>query len=471
MLRRRHCVADNNNQTSSTVASHTVAEKDTEYLSAGELQSIPSLTNGYYSWCFSWAILAAATARVHGVMVSLCICLALLLLFRSSQHLRNRGAVPGAFFNTYYGLPEAYLSAVVCILWFSWTETGMTEPLATPGNGVFAVAFLSPIIQYSLVSGVEYSLNSPSRNEPRRSYQVSPHLRHSSCFFFTALVALATVAGVVSMYRSTQDARDDAQESKTSVVFSTLWAPLVAFGLLLDWPGHTGYYKWFKDSGLGLSTRRGLGFNSVKPYGLFTMPTLTETQFNFTSTGLAAALGLSSLLGEGHCMLRLCLYGTLFVIWMVYNSQLGQETSIGQHSAVPVPHILFYLAMAFGGDGAWGTAFIKIHMMSLYFAPGLLKLLSAWLQKRVWWRAPTMQYYLFAALFSRPSDEKHVDSLVKAIIRRPWLCTFLACNGLAFECIFPVVLFNATASRLLAFVALGFHFGVFVMQGLTPKPL
>ena len=114
---------------------------------------------------------------------------------------------------------------------------------------------------------------------------------------------------------------------------------------------------------------RGLGFNAVPPYGLFHAPHLAEWQFNYLSTCLAGALGLSSLLCHASpamqaapytsvfnrkplCCVQGCLYASLFVLWLVFNCQLGQETSIGQHAAVPVPSILLYLALALpGGAG------------------------------------------------------------------------------------------------------------------------
>ena len=82
------------------------------------------------------------------------------------------------------------------------------------------------------------------------------------------------------------------------------------------------------------------------------------------------------------------------------GSHLGQETNIGQHGSLPVYNILFYLAVGF--DARYFAPLVKVHMASLYFVPGLLKLVCAGMQGQRWWAAPSMQQYMFAALWARP---------------------------------------------------------------------
>ena len=45
---------------------------------------------------------------------------------------------------------------------------------------------------------------------------------------------------------------------------------------------------------------------------------------------------------------------------------------------------------------------IKVHMISLYFAPGLLKVSASLIQGKAWWGASSMQTYVYSALWSRP---------------------------------------------------------------------
>jgi hypothetical protein len=79
--------------------------------SAPPLAAVPSKSAGYYSWCFAFAVLAAATCRILGFAATGLIVIALNLLFRLTRHLREDPnlAVPGAFFITFWGIPEVRL--------------------------------------------------------------------------------------------------------------------------------------------------------------------------------------------------------------------------------------------------------------------------------------------------------------------------------------------------------------------------
>eukprot|EP00854_Cymbomonas_tetramitiformis_P028497 gene28497-35338_t len=148
--------------------------------------------------------------------------------------------------------------------------------------------------------------------------------------------------------------------------FAKLWGPLLGLALALDWPGHAGYYQWLSSSNLAIARRRGLGFNASRPYGFLRIPALSCRALNYLNTGLAAMFALSCFAPHLHA-----LWLVAFVLFLLYASQLGQESSMGQHACVPVFGVLVYLGLGVGTR--WASGFIKLHLTSLYFAPGLLK--------------------------------------------------------------------------------------------------
>ena len=150
--------------------------------------------------------------------------------------------------------------------------------------------------------------------------------------------------------------------------------------------------------------------------------------------------------------------------FLVYASQFGQESSLGEHHSLPVFAVLVYVGL--GQGTAWGTALLKLHMVSLYFAAGLLKVVSSAIQQKCWCGVASMQYYVFASLWSRPGD-RLADALRRLVITRPLLCTMFASSGLAFECGSVAALCHPLASVGFGLVALCFHMGVFVMQGIS----
>jgi hypothetical protein len=83
-----------------------------------------------------------------------------------------------------------------------------------------------------------------------------------------------------------------------------------------------------------------------------------------------------------------------------------------------------------------------------------------------------MQAYVFDAMWSRPHRLHAVRWLQEFLLTRWWACTALAIGGLAFELGFlPLTLIGGrTGAVLAAFVALGFHIGVDILQGLDFLP-
>ena len=107
-----------------------------------------------------------------------------------------------------------------------------------------------------------------------------------------------------------------------------------------------------------------------------------------------------------------------------------------------------------------------MYIVSLYLGAAALKLIASVLQRKAWWSAPTLQAYLFGALCSRPGDA-FANGLARYIIQRPPLCVLLAVGGLSLELAAPLALVSAPLSILFGVSMIGFHLGVYILQGIN----
>lgn len=161
-----------------------------------------------------------------------------------------------------------------------------------------------------------------------------------------------------------------------------------------------------------------------------------------------------------------------FGLYFLYFGQLFCDSKHGGHGSLLMPSVLLLLALSGGPNGSpWSLVFIKIFIGVVYFAGGVSKLVVSFLFGQRWCGS-TMQAYVFDAMWSRPHRFKLVRKLQVLLLTRWWACTGLALGGLVFELGFlPAVLLGGRlGAAVAAAVALGFHVGVDVLQGLDFMP-
>lgn len=233
--------------------------------------------------------------------------------------------------------------------------------------------------------------------------------------------------------------------------FAAIWGMVHVVNSKLSAGSHMQYYSWFESSGTELSEKRGLGARGYAPYGLPTrwLPRPSVARFSrisFVKNLLVLSMAVELTPPALHCAAALPLY-------IVYASQLFANTNHGMHKPLVVLPALVYLMLApqlWSATDAWGpregplwpAAFLKIHILSIYFAAGVGKPLAAAFMKKNWCGGPTMQYYLFATMWARPGGDKKSRELYLStlgfLVERPWLCSLLSFCGLLWEIIAPI---------------------------------
>ena len=238
---------------------------------------------------------------------------------------------------------------------------------------------------------------------------------------------------------------------------------------------HSQFYNWFSKSQLDIATRRGWGARGYDLFGIFPqawIPRLSTSQF----------LWLSIFQTWNFCAawyspqaLRFLL---AFFLVLLRHSMLFAENNAGMHKPVLVPAVCWYLAFSpqlwsatnfnpVGIGPLWPTSFVKLHIVSTYFASGLGKVIVTWKQGKWNWADGTnMQYYLFAAGFARPGRNGSALPRIGWFIERPWACVILGIGGLAFELGSPLALLSGRWCILLFSIAIQFHYGIYYLQGI-----
>lgn len=85
----------------------------------------------------------------------------------------------------------------------------------------------------------------------------------------------------------------------------------------------------------------------------------------------------------------------------------------------------------------WPSAFLKLHIISISFAAGFGKPLTAALMGKWWASGTSLQYYLFTAMWARPGADLGQLGLLGYLVQRPFLCALLSRIGLGWEVIAP----------------------------------
>jgi len=228
------------------------------------------------------------------------------------------------------------------------------------------------------------------------------------------------------------------------------------------------FYDFFVNSKTDLSERRGLSYTGCKAYGVIPIPKLPVQ-------GLQVVFGLlvGSLLLACNTTLapRFFLFASLG-LYFLYFGQLWCESKHGGHGSLLMPSVIMLLVLSGGPQSTPTTLiFIKVFLGLVYFAGAVTKLVVAgFFNQR--WCGSTMQAYVFDAMWSRPHHWPIVRKLQRFMLSHWWICSGMAVSGLLFEFAFlPAVLLGGPLANVLAAaVALGFHFGVDLLQGLDFFP-
>ena len=103
------------------------------------------------------------------------------------------------------------------------------------------------------------------------------------------------------------------------------------------------------------------------------------------------------------------------------------------HSTILIPSVLFILSCAPSLDhevqsrSEWPLTLIRIYLASGYFSSGMCKLLCGGRFNRFWGKGPTLQLYIFDAMWSRPAaPDGLIRKLQEALIKHPWFLSLLA---------------------------------------------
>lgn len=247
--------------------------------------------------------------------------------------------------------------------------------------------------------------------------------------------------------------------------FRVLYCLIIAGVICMYHARHAIFYRWFVKSGLPQEQRRGLGYAAVPPYGLLEPPRLTVVQFHVAGGSLVAFLLLACF---DSLAPRVCLWCAFF-LYFIYFSQLFCESKAGGHSTVMIPTTLFMLALAQpGSDATWPIEVLKIYLAMSYCASGFCKLAASAYFRSFWGNGPTLQCYVYEAMWTRPAQHPLVRWAQEFLLCSPYVCTVFGVLSLIFEAGFPFILLlpHGLMVALGAGASLAFHAGIELLMGL-----
>lgn len=269
-------------------------------------------------------------------------------------------------------------------------------------------------------------------------------------------------------------------------MFRLLFCGWHVVSLLLSLNPHLRFYRWFSASGLTLAKRRGLGAHPSALFGFVPAPTLTPTQLlvvglSFIGTLLLAmtpvaprffllAASVLSLLYFSSMYYEGALRGVLSHVTKSACTHRYAESTCAGHAAVLTPSILALLACApHSAASDWPLVLIRIYVGSAYFGSGLCKVLASCIFRRVWVLGPTLQYYIFEGMWSRPAGRR-VRAVQVWLLASPRLLTLCGTGALLFElgALFVGELAHARPALCVGFGLAGFafHLGILHLMGL-----
>ena len=262
-------------------------------------ESRPGLTQGFFLWRAAWGLLGAAAVDTLTLpfLFAFVSVVVVMFLMNWPRYTDSSQPTPAAFFSNYWGMPEPFIHAPVMALVFIMVLMGVDYTNTSSTKSLMTGAIVGPLAQALVVLATSiYGLSAGSVRGKGARWQIIGQLEASVLLRIvratceTIVISTSCVFVLVTLRnRGAGDATSPT--SLTSLeYFSIHYTRLLALGLQLDWPGHTGYYRWFAASGLELAKSRGLGFNACKPFGILSMPRLSPWALNHLSPLLAIIL-------------------------------------------------------------------------------------------------------------------------------------------------------------------------------------
>ena len=253
--------------------------------------------------------------------------------------------------------------------------------------------------------------------------------------------------------------------------FQLLYCLWLSLAMLRNGRQHYRFYRWFYSSDLGPATKRGLGAHPSRIYGIFTPPILSPAQLAaagvaFTACLLFAVRVVAAAPASSSSSRTCCTSCTS-------RRCSPSKATLSGHGSILIPSMLFLLACSPSLDhevqsrSEWPLTLIRIYLASGYFSSGMCKLSRARFGK-FWGMGPTLQYYIFDALWSRPAGPT-VRRIQETAITAPRIMTFLATSSMFFEIGFISAPFSDMMSVFFGLNGLAFHAGIMLFQVL-PLP-
>lgn len=346
-----------------------------------------------------------------------------------------------------------------------------------------------------------------------RASSCTHHLPDKSNTSYTSPLIIAVLiccfgAWIVSF----QQTEPSYQENLNA--FAGCWCLVQGASVLINFSRQIRFYKWFIRSDISEACNRGFSTKGFNLFGCIPMPSLSTNQLILTGFVYTASLVLMA-----YCFLKRSHFEGGFAVptvalvalgtSLLYFSSLWAERTCSYHRECVTIATLLYLLLASlmhtspplvlqegqegqeeeGHDGQQATTerlesaayiilLLKVHIASIYFAGGLQKLACSFLQGESW-PLVTPHSLIWQAMWSKP----YFPSLQRAAFIQPGMVAIGGSVVLVAELILlPVVVmpqivvgtllsvlplpFTVYLPQLLAFVMVGFHTSVFLIQGI-----
>jgi hypothetical protein len=182
-------------------------------------------------------LLAGVCVQWFGLLLSVTLILAANVSAAVYKLVLKRQGIQAAFYTSYFGIPEAYIHFGVSAASFTLQVLSAPEQSGRQyfhfhNEEVLAAACLCPLLQNAIsIAGVKLF--------PRlflTGLEVRVWDRVKSGLLVAVLAPLT-----IHLVSSQLGAGEQRDGTSLTARFSALWAPLVALGLALDWPGHSSH--------------------------------------------------------------------------------------------------------------------------------------------------------------------------------------------------------------------------------------
>jgi hypothetical protein len=267
--------------------------------------------------------------------------------------------------------------------------------------------------------------------------------------------------------------------------FQILWCGLIAFSLIIDYPAHMRFFRWFHHSGLKMASVTGHGQSAGKFYGIIPSPKLSV----HSTAAVGACLILSLVLACTNLVdPRPCLAVAL-VCHHCYISQIYAEVHVVAHNMALVPPAMILCMVCpdivqYASEGTtavghqWPLFLLKFIATSAYSSAAICKITKCFTDKADWTSGASMQAVMFEAImslnlpggeaahmtFSKPTPFSR--ALQRWLFKQPRLLGLMSVYGVIVEFIAPLVLFFPILNIPFALLGLGLHYGIAYCQNI-----